>query len=216
MTASSDTVIERARVREAAGVFRSYEALDAAVASLLQAGFDRADIDVIGDLRAVRDRLGGVYVAPEDLADVPLAPRRPYFAREDVAAAVAVIAGTLASIGGIAVAFGVVATGGRTGLAIGSAAVAAVAVGSVAAGVVASYLGRTQPRGLEWLASARGLILWVRALSTDREDLAEQILREHGAEAVRIHEVEIEKRADDIPLSSLRPDPWIGERLGQM
>jgi hypothetical protein len=30
---------------------------------------------------------------------------------------------------------------------------------------------------------------------------AEQILRSHGAEAVRMHEVEIEKRLEDIPFA---------------
>jgi hypothetical protein len=33
---------------------------------------------------------------------------------------------------------------------------------------------------------------------------------------VRVHETEIERRIDDIPLASLEPDPWLGpERLGQ-
>jgi hypothetical protein len=45
--------------------------------------------------------------------------------------------------------------------------------------------------------------------------VAQEILRSHGAKAVRIHEVEIDKRIADLPLSSLRPDPWLGsERLG--
>jgi hypothetical protein len=58
--------------------------------------------------------------------------------------------------------------------------------------------------------------LWVRVHNPEREQLAQQILQEHGARAVRIHEIEIEKRPEDIPASSLRPDPWLGpERLVQ-
>src|SRR5437879_10375836 len=98
MSSQSDAVIDRVKVREVAGVFRSREALDAAVEALLLAGFDRADIDVVGDLRALRERLGAAYVAAEELADVPRAPRRPYFAREDLTTCIAVVAGTLAAI----------------------------------------------------------------------------------------------------------------------
>jgi hypothetical protein len=41
-------------------------------------------------------------------------------------------------------------------------------------------------------------------------------LRRHGAKAVRVHEIEIDKRTEDLPLAGLRPDPWLGnERLGE-
>ncbi|MEA2995828.1 MAG: hypothetical protein QOG74_1377, partial [Alphaproteobacteria bacterium] len=62
----------------------------------------------------------------------------------------------------------------------------------------------------------RGLILWVRVRDREREDEAQEILLRHGAQAVRVHEVEIAKRVEDIPLSSLRPDPWLDERLGDV
>jgi hypothetical protein len=38
----------------------------------------------------------------------------------------------------------------------------------------------------------------------------------HGGSAIRVHEIELEKRPEAIPLSTLRPDPWLGnERLGR-
>ena len=46
MSSSGDTVIERVTVREIAGVFRSRDRLDRAVAALLLSGFDRADLDI--------------------------------------------------------------------------------------------------------------------------------------------------------------------------
>jgi hypothetical protein len=215
MIGSLDEVIERARVREAAGVFHSYHALDAAADDLLRAGLDRADIDIIGDLREVHARLGHVYVAPEELPDVPLVPRSPYAAREEAAAAISVVAGVLACVGGFAVAYGVVVSDGRTALAFGAAAVAALAAGGLAAALAARHLGRKPPPGLEWLAPERGIVVWVRIRSPEHEGVAQEILRSHGAKAVRIHEVEIDKRIADLPLSSLRPDPWLGrERLG--
>jgi hypothetical protein len=64
--------------------------------------------------------------------------------------------------------------------------------------------------------AARGLVLWVRVRSLDGEDKAQKILRQLGGRAIRVHEIEIEKHPEEIPLSSLRPDPWLGsERLGQ-
>jgi hypothetical protein len=62
----------------------------------------------------------------------------------------------------------------------------------------------------------RGLILWVRARSPEQETLAQEILLAHGAQAVRVHEIDLEKRPEDLPLGSVRPDPWLGsEPLGR-
>ncbi len=216
MVGSLDEVIDRVKVREVAGVFHSYDPLDAAADELLQAGFDRADIDVIGDLRVAQRRVGGVYVAAEELADVSLVPRRPYMRREEVAAATSVLSGVLAAAGGLAVTYEIVASGGRAGLALGAAAVAALAAGGVAAGFVARRLGRKTPVGMEWLVPERGIIIWVRVRTPEQEAAAQDILKRYGADAVRVHEIEIDKRAEDLPLASLRPDPWLGnERLGE-
>jgi uroporphyrinogen-III synthase len=62
----------------------------------------------------------------------------------------------------------------------------------------------------------RGIVLWVRVRSPDQENKAQQILHQHGGQAIRVHEIDIEKHPEEIPLSSLRPDPWLGnERLGR-
>jgi hypothetical protein len=212
----TDAVIEKARVREVAGVFRSPDALEDAADDLLRAGFDRADVDVIGDLEALRKRLGYVYIAAEELADVPNVPRRPFIAREDITSTVMVVASTIAAAAAMAAALGVVAVNGSWASAAAVAVVAGVAVGGVAAVLIARYFERDRVSGLEWHAAARGLILWVRVRSPEREDEAQEILLRHGAQAVRVHELEIEKRVEDIPLSSLRPDPWLGERLGEL
>jgi hypothetical protein len=71
---ADDAVLDRVKVREAAGVFRSRAALEAAVDALLRACFDRADNDFMASADAVREKLGAVYVAAEELADVPRAP----------------------------------------------------------------------------------------------------------------------------------------------
>jgi hypothetical protein len=215
VTDADDGVVERVKVREAAGVFHSRETLDAAVDALLQAGFDRADIDLMAGVDAVREKLGSVYVALEELPDVPGVPRRAFVAREDLAIPVALAAGFLTFIGATAAALGVVASGGALALAAAAAGLSGAAGGGLAA-LLVRLLGRKQARELEAQMAAGGLVLWVRVRSPDREDRARRILRDHGAEAVRVHEIEIEKRLEDLPLSSLRPDPWLSdEPLGR-
>ncbi len=63
----------------------------------------------------------------------------------------------------------------------------------------------------------RGIVLWVRVRTPEREEMAQKILSEHGDRAIRVHKIEIDKTVEDIPLSKLRPDPWLGnERLGDL
>ena len=102
---TSDVVLDRARVREVTGIFHSRHALDAAANELLLTGFDRSDIDVVASLEELPKRLGPVYVAAEELADVKEAPRRPFIAREDVSVLNAVTAGTVGAVVGGATAY---------------------------------------------------------------------------------------------------------------
>src|SRR5260221_12965763 len=143
MSGSKDTVLERVKVREVAGVFRSRDALDAAVDELMFAGIDRADIDLMADFKAVREKLGGVYIPVEELPDVPQAPREAFFAREDVVVPLTHAAGMLAFIGvSVAAALSIVASGGALALA------ALGARGARPAGPVARPPRRWQAREL--------------------------------------------------------------------
>ena len=214
MTAS-DHVLDRRRVREVTGIFHARDALDATANELLLTGFDRADIDILDNLNEVPKRLGPVYVAPEELADVKQAPRRPFIGAEDVTALNVVVAGIVGAVGALATAYFIVDSGGRAAEAVASAAI----VGIIAAGAGFLLAARLVPNdeieGLDALMARRGLILWVRVHSPEQEDRAQDILRAHGGRAVRVHEIELEKRLDDLPLGTVRPDPWLGsEPLG--
>jgi hypothetical protein len=216
MGTPSDDTLERARVREVAALFHSHEALEDTVEDLLLVGFDRADIDCLADLDEVRKRLGPVYVAHEELADIAQTPRRPVIMREDINVTLAVVVGVFASAGGIAAAFAVVASGGETAWAVTAALLAALAAGSIAGLLTIRAIRPPRSKALEPLLAAHGLVLWVRIRTPDHEDRARQILRRHGGQAIRTHDIEVEKRPEEIPLGSLRPDPWLGdERLGQ-
>ena len=77
---STTEILERVKVREVAGVFRSRDALDAAATALLSSGFDRADVDIIVGVEA-REGLGGAKIAAEELPEVLAVPRQPVIAR---------------------------------------------------------------------------------------------------------------------------------------
>ena len=55
-----------------------------------------------------------------------------------------------------------------------------------------------------------GIVVWVRVRSPEKEGEAREILARFNGKAIRVHEIEIDKRLDDLPLANLRPDPWLG------
>jgi hypothetical protein len=77
--------------------------------------------------------------------------------------------------------------------------------------LIARAIGRDQANRLEAELEAGGIVLWVRVRTPEREDRAQQILRGRGGEAVRVQEIDIEKRLEDLPLSSwLNDEPVSG------
>jgi hypothetical protein len=198
------------KVREVAGVFRARDAMDEAVTALLSSGFDRADIDVMIGAEA-RERLRGAKIAAEELPDVPTAPRQPVIAREDVILVWSLVLSILIFAGAGFAAWLVVESGGE--LIWGGFA---AAIGAIAAGLAGAQLARAFARKrithlVEAQLMSRELVLLVRVRSAEEEAKATEILLGRGAQAVRPHEIAIEKRLEDLPLHSLRVDPWLGD-----
>jgi hypothetical protein len=215
MNKASDAILGRARVREVAGVFHSYEALDAAVEGLLLAGFDRADIDRMAPIDEVRDKVGAVYIASEELADVPHAPRQPIVLPADTGATTALVASVAAGAAGLGMALVAVMLDYTLVQGAVAALIVAIVAGGVAAIATLRIFKREKITGLDTFMTERGIVLWVRVRTPEREEIAQKVLSDHGARAIRVHEIEIDKTAEDLPLSKLRPDPWLAnERLG--
>jgi hypothetical protein len=214
MDRSSDTTIERVRVREVAGIFRSRDALDATVDALLESGFDRGDI-AVSSRQAARNTLG-FDVPAEEIPEIPNVPRRAFFGPEDVTLVAGMAVGILMFAGAALGIFAVTVSGGSSVAAVLAALVGASLVGSIGAWIV-RRLRRERAPEIDSPDIVGELVLFVRVRSAARESKALDILREHGARAVRVHDIEIDKRLQDIPLSSLRVDPWLGdERLGSV
>lgn len=216
MHASSDDILDQVRTREVTGVFHSRKALDAAVQDLLLADVDRADIDVSASVDELQRRLNYSAIPAPDLADIPTAPRQPFLGEDDVEVADAVVGCVAGSAAAVAMAFFLVVNDFRP-IPVG---ILSVLIGLIVGGGAVLWarrrLQRERAQGLEKLSEAQGLLIWVRVRSPEQEAQAQEILVRHGAEAVHVHEIDLAKRPEDLPLQSLRPDPWLGdERLGQ-
>jgi hypothetical protein len=216
MLASSDDILDKVRTREVTGVFHSRGALLTAAEELLVAGIDRADIDISASPDELQRRLNYQSIPPQDLADIPIAARQPFVGEDDVLGTEAVIGSVTGCAAAIAMAFFLVAKDFRP-IFVG---ILSVLIGLVVGGAAVVWarrrLRRERALGLEKLAEAQGLLIWVRVRSPENEAQAQEILTRHGAQAVHVHEIELAKRPDDLPLHSLRPDPWLGdEPLGR-
>ena len=216
MQTSSDDILHRMRTREVTGVFHSRKALVDAAEELLVAGIDRADIDISASVDELDRRMNYVPIPPADLADIPATPRQPFVGEDDVLVTKMVIASVAGCIVAIGVALLLVAQD------MGPLSVSAISLlsglvmGCVTLPIVNRRFYRDRERGLEPASEYQGLLMWVRVRSPEQEAQAQEILIRHGGKAVHIHEIELTKRMEDLPLHSLRPDPWLGnERLGQ-
>jgi hypothetical protein len=216
MRASLDDTLDRIRTREVTGVFHARKALVAAAEELLLAGFDRADIDVSAPADEMQQRLNYASIPLADLADNPATPRRPFTGDDDMTLAKAVIGSIAGCAAALATACFLVMKSASP-LAIG---ILSILCGLVAAGIAVlvarRHFDQERRRGLDRLSEWNGLLIWVRVNSPEKEALAQEILVRRGGEAVHVHEIELVRGVDDLPLHSLRPDPWLGdERLGQ-
>jgi hypothetical protein len=78
-------MLETAKAREVAGLFRSREKLQAAVDDLLLYGFDRADLDLMGGLDRVHNVLRNASISLDQLAGAPRVSKGVPAWREDIA-----------------------------------------------------------------------------------------------------------------------------------
>jgi hypothetical protein len=213
---NSSEAIERIKVREVAGVFHSRRALENAGQELLLNGFDRADIDRLASLDELRQRLK-TYAPPEEAADLLSAPRDAVFTWDDVTVTLVVAASVIGAAAGVAAVLAALVAGVGRHPAVIMGSLVGLAVAAAAALVIAPVVRRLDLSAAERAQYGRGVIFWVRIRAPDREAPAQEILRRNDGRAVRVHEIEIEKRADELPLGSFNPDPWLrSERLGRL
>ena len=216
MNPRSKPVLEAVTVREVVGIFRSRDRLREAIDAMLLAGFDRANLDLVGGIARLRKAFSNPSISPDALRNVKGLPGKVPLGREDIALVQAMVIGI----------FGFLAAAGAAALVIATqrdaiqGVIAAILAGSVVA-ALSGYLfaRRIKPKDAAVVDEVRadhGVMLWVRVDLPEQEARASEILLAHDASDVRSIEVEIAKTPDDLPFNRLRPDPFIPVRLGDL
>ena len=213
---TQQTIVDVRMVREVVGIVDSPEELETAVDYLNAVGVDRGDIDLMADRWTILRKLGKYYSEAQSVAGKPDVPRQALIMREDSAEGEAAAFGLFTYLGALGAAGAVMATGG----ALPAAALAALAGGAASGGlgaVLGRSLGRRKSDKLRQQLEGGGLVLFARIHSPETESKALSAMRNAGAQDVHVHEINLPETIDDIPLSKINPDPWLGdERLGDV
>jgi hypothetical protein len=201
-----DDVLDARRVREVTGILRSMTDLYTAVEQLLAAGFDRADLDLIGPVEALKRRFGSDLPPLEELADIPETPRQPVMLKDDFRDLEMVAVAITAYLTGVSAVIVAVSLRADFWYDLFFGAFFAVA-GGVLAFLVTRQLRRRRLAQVEEILGLGGIPLWVRVNSPGDETRALDILNGNHADAVRVHELIRTKRVSDIPF--IPRDPWL-------
>ena len=213
---AKETVLETRKVREAVGIVRDRGTLEKLVDALLLEGVDRADIDLLAPRKTVIKHLDKFYRTPEEVIDEPDAPRTELVLDDDTTTIKALAFGTLTGIGTLGAAGLLVASGGALP-AVLLAAGAGGAAGSALGKLIADRLGASALEQFESDFRLGGLAVFVRLREGMDEEKIRQTMARAGALNIRVHEIEIAKKTDDLPLADIRPDPLLSQqRLGEI
>ena len=187
--------------REMVGTFRSEGALQAAIGELANAGWDRAEMSLLGPkhiLAPEEEHVGDTHL----LADSPAAPRAAVVGEDDVRQGRTLTAGMAATVGAFVAAGATILTGGTVLAAVigaaalgGGAAVVVEAIGNRADKDLADFHGKQVEHG--------GIVLWAM-LDDHNEQTAREIFERFGATDIHVHEISGETIVER---GSVRPDP---------
>jgi hypothetical protein len=165
---------------EIVAIFNSPQQLDAAVSDLCSAGWDRAELSLLGKKNALTPN-----ARAEDIAYSSIAPRSPVTTDTDERQEGA-LAGGLAGVVASFVASGaIIATGGTAVVALVGAA-AAGGGGAVAGNFIGHMLSQQMAEPMDEQIARGGIVLWALLRSTDQGTRARDILSKHGAADVHI------------------------------
>lgn len=174
--------LHTSNVREAVGVFLDHEAMVRAIVEL-DTHFPRHAISVLGSKHDIVEKFGQSAVPPvlaEMAEDTPLqAPLRD----EEKVVGSAVLIGTSAYVGAVALAL---AAGAVSVPATILAAVIGGGGGAAISGLLLKIFGDHYHKDIENQIEQGGLLLWVGTTDNEQEQLATNIMNKHGAKHVKI------------------------------
>ena len=174
--------------REIVGTFTNTEAVEKAVAALESAGWDRAELSLLGPKHLLT---ADKELVPDsnDAADNPDVKRAPVLAHDDVRQGRALAAGTAGTIGAFIAAGATILTGGSLLVAI----VGSAALGGGAAAVIEAIGKRAQTKRekfFEHQLEHGGIVLWTMVDPPHDESKARELYERFGAKDVHVHRIE--------------------------
>ena len=175
------------KVREAVGIFDDPETLAAVIDALMIAGFDRADLSILAGVDTVEKKLRRHFSRIEELEDDSNTARGNYVSQESLGAAEGMLFGLPMYVAAGIAAGLATAAGGPLGATL-VATVASGGAGAAIGAVLARLLGKKHAAELESQLARGGLLLWVRVWTPQQENVAVEILSEHSAHDVHVHE----------------------------
>ena len=195
-------------LREVVGVFPDETAFLAAVDDLLERGFDRADLSVLGHGRNAKVGFDRLARGAASLADDGNIPRAALVTPEAISQAKAAAIGLPLYAGTLGGLLAVVATGGTLAFAI-PVAVAGGLAGSGLGAIGARVVGRAHRRDIEDQVAAGGILLWARTDTPEREERAQRLMKRAGGKSVHVHQATIRWGVDNVPFAHVEPDPLL-------
>jgi hypothetical protein len=173
-------------IREAVGVFSRSDDLQDAIDELLSSGFHRSELSLLAGEQAIEEKLGHRFEKVDGLADDPITPRTAYVSTEAIGDAQGGLVSGLMSIGGMAAAGAVVASGGTLATVLAATAAAGGAGGLIGT-ILAKWIGDHHAHHLQEQLDRGGLLLWVRTWDAEDERSAVEILKKHSGGDVHVH-----------------------------
>jgi hypothetical protein len=175
------TVIE---VPEAVGVFDSVETLQAAFYALREVGFHHSNMSLLGDDKALKEKLGDAFWHTKDLEDDPHAPRANFVSEE----AMGELEGAI--VGGVFLIPSYIAMAAAA--AAGTATAAAIAIVGIPAAIIGTLLARRAGKHHKDYYARQiehgGILLWVRVEDKEKERKVVEILKVHSGKDVHVHD----------------------------
>jgi len=208
MASSKQFISSADTSREAVGVFHDVGSLDTAIDALQSAGFDRAEISLLAEETTVTEKLGHGYAKVAELEDDADVPRAVYVGREGVAQGQAAVVGGLFMLGSLAATSLVVASGGALAT-VALAALAGGGGGGVLGSVFSSLLGKHHADHIESQLKKGGLLLWIGIRDDEHEQRAVDILTEHSADDVHVHDIHHVHDPEANPVTGVNVDPFL-------
>lgn len=172
-------------VREAVAVFQDWSSLQAAVDELSEAGFSPEAFSLLASEETVQEKLGHVYGRVEELEDDPAAPRVAFTSLKEIGAREGMVVSSMTYLPPLIAAGVVVASAGVVAAAVAGAAVVGVSLATV----LARWMDQNQADLLQEQLDRGGILLWVRTDGEGQERKAIEVLTEHAAHDVHIHEL---------------------------